>query len=314
MSGAAVLTRLGSTLAVLLAALLLLFTLTLVLPGNPATAMLGPRATPEAIAEITHRMGLDQPVPVRLWRFVTLLASGEFGTDIVSGRPIRAMVLEVLPFTLALAASAIALALLFGIPSGLYAARRPGGGADQALALISIGFVAIPNFVVAIGLLLLFSLVLKLLPVEGAGAPGDPLDQLRHLVLPALAVGLGWIGYVGRLIRASMIEVLALPSIRTARAYGIGEGTILFRLALRNAAIPTLATLGVGFGQLLGGAVFAEIIFARPGLGSLIFQAIEARNYPVVQAGVFVAVLLFVAVNLLVDALFLWLDPRLVRG
>lgn len=291
--------------------MLLLFGLTLAIPGDPATAMLGPRATPEAIAEITAQMGLDQPVPVRLWRFFALLLGGDFGTDLVSGRPIGTMIAEVLPFTLSLAGASIALALALGIPAGLYAAARPGSAADRLLALGSVAFVAVPNFVIAIGLLLLFSLVLHWLPVEGAGDPGDPGDQLRHLVLPALAIGIGWIGYVARLIRASLIDVLSQPYICTARAFGIGETRILCRLALRNAAIPTLAALGVGFGRLLGGAVFAEIIFARPGLGSLIFNAIEARNYPVVQAGVFVTVLLFVATNLVVDALFLWLDPRL---
>jgi peptide/nickel transport system permease protein len=307
----AVLPHIASTLAVLAAAMLLLFALTLAIPGDPATALLGPRATPAAIAAITAEMGLDRPVPVRLWRFMIVLARGQFGTDIVSGRPIGSMIAEVLPFTLALAGAAIALALALGVPAGIYAAARPGGLADRVLALGSVALVAVPNFVVALALLLLFSLVLHVLPVEGAGAPGDPLDQLRHLVLPTLAVGLGWIGYVARLVRASLIEVLAQPYIRTARAFGIGRARILWVLALRNAAIPSLAAIGVGFGRLLGGAVFAEIIFARPGLGSLIFDAIEARNYPVVQAGVFVAILLFVAANLAVDALFLWLDPRL---
>ncbi|MGB8843126.1 MAG: ABC transporter permease [Aliidongia sp.] len=303
--------RLAAILAVAVGAMTLLFLLTLVIPGDPAVAMLGPRATPEAIAEITRQMGLDQPVPLRLWRFFALLATGDFGRDIVSGRPIGAMILEVLPFTLALAGSAIGLALLLGVPAGIQAAMHPGSRIDRLLTLCSVAFVAVPNFVIAIGLLMLFSLTLRWLPVQGAGEPDDLGDQIRHLVLPTLAVGLGWIGYLARLVRAALLDTLHQPYIRTARAFGIGEYRIVAKLALRNAAIPTLAALGVGFGRLLGGAVFAEIIFARPGLGTLIFNAIQARNYPVVQAGVFVTVLLFVAANLLVDALFLWLDPRL---
>src|SRR5580658_50037 len=303
--------RLAATLAVLVAAMALLFALTLAIPGDPAAAMLGPRATPEATASITRQMGLDQPVPIRLWRFAGLLATGDFGTDIVSGRPIRDMVFEVLPFTLALAGTAIGLALALGFPAGIHAATHPGRISDRLLALVSVAFVAVPNFVVAIGLLLVFSLRLRWLPVQGAGETDDLLDQVRHLALPALAIGLGWIGYIARLVRSSLLEVLGQPYIRTARAFGIGGFRLTWKLALRNAAIPTLAALGVGFGRLLGGAVFAEIIFARPGLGTLIFQAIRARNYPVVQAGVFVTVLLFVATNLVVDALFLWLDPRL---
>jgi peptide/nickel transport system permease protein len=307
----AILSRLAGTLAVAVAAMALLFLLTLAIPGDPAAAMLGPRATPEAVAEITRQMGLDQPVSLRLWRFFALLVTGDFGRDIVSGRPIGAMIVEVLPFTLALAGAAIGLALILGVPAGIQAALHPGSRLDRLLAVFSVAFVAVPNFVIAIGLLMLFSLTLHWLPVQGAGEPGDFIDQLRHLVLPTLAVGLGWIGYLARLVRAALLDVLRQPYIRTARAFGIGEVKIAAKLALRNAAIPTLAALGVGFGRLLGGAVFAEIIFARPGLGTLIFSAIQARNYPVVQAGVFVTVLLFVAANLLVDALFLWLDPRL---
>jgi peptide/nickel transport system permease protein len=309
----AILDRVGSTLLVLVAAMLLLFALTLIIPGSPAEAILGPRATPDAIAAITRQMGLDRPIWERLLRFFTLLLSGEFGTDIISGRPIGTMILDVLPFTIALTAAVILLALLLGVPAGIYAARRPDGIGDRLLALGSVSFVALPNFVVAIGLLMVFSLWLDWLPVDGAGLPGDPGDELLHLVLPALAVALGWIGYIARLVRSAMLEVLGQPYMRTARAFGIGPGRLVYFYALRNAAIPVLAVLGVGIGQLLGGAVFAEIIFARPGMGSLIFNAINDRNYPVVQASVFVIVLLFVATNLAVDALFLWLDPRL-RG
>ncbi len=306
--------RLGSTVIVLVAAMALLFALTLIIPGNPAEAILGPRATPEAIAAITRQMGLDRPVWERLLRFFTLLLTGDFGTDLISGRPIGTMILEVLPFTLALTAAAILLALVVGVPAGIRSALRPGGVSDQLIAFVSVGFVALPNFVVAIGLLILFSLWLDWLPVDGAGLPGDLGDELKHLVLPALAVALGWVGYLARLVRSAMLEVLGEPYIRTARAFGLSPGRLIYRHALRNAILPVLAVLGVGVGQLLGGAVFAEIIFARPGMGSLIFNAINNRDYPVVQAGVFVIVLLFVASNLAVDALFLWLDPRLRRG
>jgi len=305
--------RLGQTVAVLVAAMALLFALTLIIPGNPAEAILGPRATPESIVAITRQLGLDQPVWERLWRFFALLLTGDFGTDIVSGRPIAVMIGEVLPFTLALTLASILLALLLGVPAGVRAALRPGGTEDRLLALVSVGFVALPNFVVAIGLLIIFSLWLDWLPVDGAGLPGDLGDELLHLILPSLAVALGWIGYIARLVRSAMLEVLGQPYIRTARAFGLRQGRLIYLHALRNAALPVLAVLGVGIGQLLGGAVFAEIIFARPGMGSLIFNAINARNYPVVQASVFVIVLLFVATNLMIDALFLWLDPRLRR-
>jgi peptide/nickel transport system permease protein len=307
----AIAARLVMTIAVLVAAMTLLFALTLLIPGSPAEALLGPRATPETIAAITRQMGLDRPLWERLWRFFGLLLTGDFGTDIVSGRPIRAMILDVLPFTVVLTFSAIGLALVLGVPAGIHAATHPGRFSDRLLAIGSVAFIALPNFVVAIALLVGFSLWLHWLPVQGAGTPGEVGDQLLHLVLPSLAIALGWIGYIARLVRSSMLEVLGQPFIRTARAFGLGEGRVIYKHALKNAAIPTLAVLGVGVGQLLGGAVFAEIIFARPGLGTLIFDAINARNYPIVQASVFVIVLLFVVTNLFVDALFLLLDPRL---
>jgi peptide/nickel transport system permease protein len=148
--------------------------------------------------------------------------------------------------------------------------------------------------------------------VLGTGS-GAPLDRLARLVLPALSLALGWIGYIARLVRSSLLEVLGEAFIRTSRAYGISERKIVLKYALKNAAIPTVAVLGLGVGRLLGGAIFAEIIFARPGLGTLIFNAINTRNYPVVQAGVLVIVLLFVLTNLLVDLSYSWLDPRIAR-
>jgi peptide/nickel transport system permease protein len=303
--------RLGTTAAVLVVAMVLLFTLTLLMPGNPAEVMLGPRASPETIAAFAREMGLDLPVHQRLLRFFEALLSGDFGTDIVSGRPIRRMILEVLPFTVVLTFSAIGLAVLLGVPAGVLAAIRPNSIADRLLGIASVSVIALPSFVVAIALLLIFSLWLHWLPVQGAGTSGDLADEAVHLILPAFAIALGWVGYVARLVRSSLLEVLGQAYIRTARAFGVAERRVVFGYALKNAAIPTVAVLGVGVGRLLGGAVFAEIIFARPGMGTLIVDAINARNYPVVQASVFVIVLLFVLTNLLVDVLFVWLDPRL---
>jgi peptide/nickel transport system permease protein len=274
-------------------------------PGNPAQVLLGPRATPEAIAQFTAAMGLDQPLPVRLGAFLAHVLRGDLGTDVVSGRPVAAMVLEVLPATLALAVTAIGLALALGVPLGCYAATHPGGVADRVLAVVSVSMIAVPSFVVAVVLLVVFSVWLGWLPVTGgAGGPAG-------LVLPAVSLALGWVGFIARLLRASLLEVLGADHMRTLRAYGVPGWRAVGRFALRLAAIPVLAVLGLGIGRLLGGAVLVEIVFARPGLGTLVFDAIGNRDYPVVQGSVLVVVGLFALANLAVDLVLAWLDPRL---
>lgn len=303
--------RLVGTALVLLGAVALLFALTLFISGNPAQVLLGPRATPQAIEAFTAAMGLDRPVAERFVIFVWNVLRGDLGTDVVSGRPILTLVLEVLPYTLTLTAAAMGLAVLVGVPAGCAAAVRPGGWVDRATALVGIGFIAIPNFVVAILLLLVFSIWLQWLPVLGVAREGGLWDQAVRLVLPAVSLALGWVGYIARLLRASLLDVLGEPHIRTLRAYGVAERTVVYKYALKPAAIPTVAVLGVGIGQMLGGAIFAEIVFARPGIGTLAFDAINSRNYPVVQACVLVVVALFTLTNLAVDLIYAWLDPRI---
>ncbi len=305
--------RLLTTLLIVAGAVALLFSLTLLVPGNPAEVLLGPRASAASIAALEHRMGLDLPYYEQLGRFFGQVLRGDLGADAISGRPILTMVMEVLPFTLTLTFSAIGLAMLIGVPLGCYAATHPNSRGDRLAAVLSVSFIAMPNFVVAIYLLLIFSIWLDWLPVLGVGEPGDVLDQLTRLILPAVSLALGWIGYIARLMRSSLLEVLGEPFIRTSRAYGISDTKIVYKYALKNACIPTVAILGLGIGRLLGGAIFAEIIFARPGVGKLIFDAISTRNFPVVQGGVLVVVLLFVFTNLAVDLSYAWLDPR-IRG
>lgn len=303
--------RLAFAVLVLIGSITLLCCLTLIVRGDPATILLGPRATPEAVALFRQQMGLDLPIYERVFVFFVNAFQGDLGTDVISRRPVAEMVMAALPNTMLLALSAIALAMLIGIPIGCYAAVRPGSIADQVLAVLSVSLVATPSYVVAILLLYLFSVKLGWFPVLGAGDPGNPLDQLHHLVLPTIALAVGWIGYIARLVRSSLLEVLGEPFIRTARAYGQPETRVVMKYALKLACIPTVAILGVGIGELMGGAVFVEVIFNRPGLGSLVFKAIGDRNYPVVQGAILVIVLIFVIANLLVDFLYAWLDPRI---
>jgi peptide/nickel transport system permease protein len=291
-----------------------LFLLLEFVPGNLADAVLGTNATPELRAALAEKMGLDQPFYVRMGRFLLGALRGDFGDDVISGQPIVGMLMQALPFTLALAFASLATGLAFGISLGCLAATRPGSAADRALGLISIAFIAVPNFVVSIALLLIFSLSLHLLPVAGAGEPGNIGDQLLHLILPTVALSLGWIGYVARILRASLLEVLAEPHIRTMRAYGVKETRVIWRYALRPALVPLVAILGLGLGDMISGAIFAEIIFARPGLGSLISHAVSARNYPVVQAGSLVVVVFYITANAAADMVAAILDPRIAAA
>lgn len=305
--------RIVTTLLVLVCATILLFSLTLFIPGNPAEVLLGPRATPDAIQAYSHAMGLDRPLLERLVIFLGNVLRGDLGRDVISGRPVLDLVLEVFPYTLTLTLAAIGLAIVLGVPLGCYAATHPGSVPDQIGAVTSVAFIAMPNFVVAVFLVLIFSVWLHWLPVLGVGRDGGWGDAFLRLILPALSLALSWIGYIARLLRASLLEVLGEAHIRTARAYGVPERRIVYRNALKLAAIPTVAILGLGVGRLLGGAIFAEIVFARPGLGTLVYDAIAVRNYPVVQAAVLVVVAVFTITNLLTDLTYLWLDPRLGR-
>ncbi|MGG5810432.1 ABC transporter permease [Falsiroseomonas sp. CW058] len=305
--------RLVTSVLIVLGAMLLLFALTALVPGDPAATLLGPQATPEFARQFVREMGLGRPLHERLFLFFANVLRGNLGVDVLSGRPVAGMVMAVIPYTFALTFAAIGLAVLLGVPLGILAATRRGSVADNVLAFLSVSFIALPSFVVAILLLLVFSIWLDWLPVLGAGREGDLWDQAKRLVLPTVALSLGWIGFIARLVRSSMLEVMGEAYIRTARAYGIPERLVTYKYALKNACIPTLAILGMGIGRLLGGAVLVEIVFSRPGLGRLIYDAISVRNYPVVQGAVLVVVVLFVVVNLLVDLSYSAIDPRMRR-
>jgi peptide/nickel transport system permease protein len=306
--------RLVTTVLIVFGAMLLMFVLPSFVPGDPASTLLGPQATPEYAERFIHDMGLDQPMHIRLLRFFGNLLTGDLGIDVITGRSVNAMVWSVLPSTFILTFSAIGLAVLTGVPLGVFAATHRGSLMDHVLAFISVAFIAVPSFVIAIFLLLIFSIWLDWLPVLGTGRENDFWDQARRLILPMLSLSLGWVGFIARLVRTSMLEVLGENYIRTSRAYGLSERLITYKYALKNACIPTIAILGLGVGRLLGGAVLVEIVFARPGLGRLVFDAVTSRNYPVVQGAVLVVVIVFVVVNLIVDLSYSAIDPRIRRG
>jgi peptide/nickel transport system permease protein len=182
---------------------------------------------------------------------------------------------------------------------------------DRVSGIAAVSCITVPPYLAGLLLVLVFSVHFHVLPAIGSGDISDPVDYLRHLILPAVALAITWIGYLARLVRASMLEVLGANYIRTAQAFGLRERTIFYRYALKNAIIPTVAVLGVGLGTLMGGAIFVEVIFARPGLGSLIYDAVLTRNYPIVRGGVLVVAILFVLANLIADLSYRLLDPRI---
>jgi peptide/nickel transport system permease protein len=280
-------------------------------PGDPATVMLGPKATPEMKAEFSGRLGLDQPLPVQLGRFYAGLARGDLGEDPFTNREVTVIVWEQLPYTLVLVLVAIGGASLFGIPLGCFSAIRRNSLLDRLTAVMSVAFIAIPSFVVALYLLLWLAVKWRWFPAMGAGEPGNLADQAHHLVLPAIALGLGWVGYIARMVRASMLEVMEENHIRTARAFGLPERTVIVHYALRIAMLPTVTILGMGIGTMLSGALFAEIVFSRPGIGKLLYEAVLTRNYPIVMGSVLVTTGFFVLSTLASDIVNAMLDPRL---
>jgi peptide/nickel transport system permease protein len=295
-------------------AMAVLFGMIHLVPGDPITIALGPRAS-EAMRQASRaKMRRDQPLHVQFVAFAGGGLRGDLGADVFSNRSVATIVFEQLPFTLALAGAGLGWAVLIGIPLGCYSALHRGSLFDRLSGVITVGAIAVPSFVVALYSLLLFAVWLRWLPAIGAGEVGDPWDQLIHLLLPAFAIGLGWVGYLARLVRASMLEVMGENHIRTARAFGLPERLIDYRYALKIAILPTVTLLGVGVGNLLSGAVFAEIVFARPGIGKLIYDMAITRNYPVVQGAVLVTTVLFVLSALLADLLNAWLDPRVRAG
>jgi peptide/nickel transport system permease protein len=302
--------RVGLSVVIVVCALFTLFALLRLIPGDPITIALGPRATPEAIARYVEKMHLDASLIVQFLVYAKNAVLGDLGTAIFSERPVTTIVMEVLPNTLLLAAVGLGWSVLVGVPLGCIAAIRPNTPFDRITGLISVGTIAVPAFLVSIWSLLVFAIEFRILPVIGAGEDGDVIDQMVHLILPAFAVGLGWVGYLARLVRASMIEVMGENYIRAARAYGLSPSTIVYRYALRVAVLPTITLIGIGFGGLLSGAVFAEIIFQRPGAGLLIYDSVVGRNFPIVQGAVLIITVVYIAATLLADLVVAWLDPR----
>ena len=302
--------RVGLSLLILIVVMTAMYGMVFLVPGDPASLALGPRASPELKEALRERMGLDQPILTQIFLFFGNVLQGDLGTDVWSKRPVLDQILEVFPNTLILGVLALGWALTLGVLLGCTAVVWRDTAVDRMLGVLSVSVISVPSFVVAIYALIVFAVWLNWLPAIGAGEAGDFGSQARALVLPAFALGLGWVGYLARLIRASMLEVMEAPHIRTARSFGMRERDIVFRHALRVAIVPTISVLAVGFGGILSSAVFVESVFSRPGIGTLITAAVEKRNYPVVMGTVLFMTAFYLMIVTAADLLIARLDPR----
>ncbi len=295
--------RLLQSVLVLLGISFVVF-LILHLTGDPALVLLPPDASAEDIQRFRDTMGFNDPFVVQYGRFLHGALRGDFGQSIRHGEPAFGLVVERMPATFELAGAALALALMLSIPAGIVSAVRRNTAIDYVSTVVALIGQAMPTFWLGIMLILVFSVHFNLLPSSGRGS-------LDHLILPAVTLGLFTTARITRLTRSGMLDVLGQDYIRTARAKGVGHRPIVWKHALKNAAIPIVTIVGIELGTLLGGSVITETIFAWPGVGRLSVQAIYNRDYPVVQAAVFLLASTFVLVNLLVDVVYTYLDPRI---
>jgi peptide/nickel transport system permease protein len=328
-----VIRRLLLLVPILIGLSILVFAWIRALPGGPAEALLGERLTPESRAQIEEQYGLDDPLPVQYWRYVkTTVVDRDLGTSINTRRPVSDELKERFPATIELAIAAMLFAMVLGVPLGYVAAKRYGGPIDQASLVLSLLGVSIPIFFLAILLKYIFALQLGLLPTVGrisvlielehptnfyvldaiiAGDPEALWDVIKHLILPAIALGSIPLAIVARITRAATLDVQNEDYVRTARAKGLSPRVVDRRHIFRNALLPIATIIGLQTGLLLSGAVLTETVFAWPGMGTWLVEASENRNYPVLQGGILFVSLVFVFVNLLVDLSYALINPRI---
>ena len=303
--------RVGFAAITLFAVLTIVFFIVRVLPGDPALVILGDQASEQALANLRARLGLDRPLPVQYVEFLGGVVTGDWGTSLVSGRPVIGEVLKVLPATLELTFAALVLGALVGIPLGVWSAIRRNTVPDYLVRVASLLGLSFPAFVSAVLLLFAFAIELRWFPVMSSGRGETLGERLSELALPAVNLGLIMAAYITRVARSAMLEVLGQDYVRTARAKGIAFATVIRRHCLRNTMIPVVTVIGLYLGILIGNSVLTEIVFNRPGLGRLIVGALNQRDYPMLQGMMVIYTLMVVVVNLLTDLTYGLIDPRI---
>ncbi|MGH9689842.1 MAG: nickel ABC transporter permease [Candidatus Acidiferrales bacterium] len=295
--------RLLFTLPALWLILTMVFLLAHIVPGDPAQQMLGEGAQAQDLNQLRHSLGLDVPLPVQYGHYLVGILHGDLGESFRFQQPVARVVLSHYPATLELAIVALLVCVAIGIPAGMLAAERRGTAIDHAVGLFTLFGLSVPNFALGPVLILVFSVLIGWLPVSGRGG-------LSHLILPAITLGAALAAILTRMVRTSVIEELSSEYVRTTRAKGLSESAVLFHHAFRNALIPIITILGLQFGTLLAGTIVTETIFSWPGVGRLAVQAIEARDYPLLQGCILLIAVSYVIVNLLTDVVYAAVDPR----
>lgn len=326
--------RLVSLVPVLALVLVIVFSLVRLIPGDPATTLLGPGATDTQIAALRAQLNLDEPALLQFWHYLTGLAQGDLGTSLKSGEPVLSEVLLRLPATLEISVAAVLVAIVVGIPIGVLSATRANSAFDHVVRIVSLTGVSMPAFLLALLLQLVFASWLGWLPVSGrmssylfvdhvtgfalidawlSGEPGAVTSVLSHMILPVTVLAAFLAATIGRFVRAAMLETLGEDYVRTARAKGLSRREVIYNHALRTSLLPAITVVGLKFAEMLGGAILTETIFSWPGIGRFMFEAIRNRDYPVIQGTTLVFALLFMLTSLLVDVLYALLDPRVRR-
>lgn len=310
--GWAVAKRLGAALVTLLLASVLVFLAVRALPGGPALALAAENPDPTVIAQINHKYGLDQPIYVQYGQWAWLALHGDFGTSPSTGLPVSAVLLDRIPVTVELALLSLIVAVLVGVPAGVLAAARPGKVGDFVATGVALAGLSIPHFWFGILLVLGLAVGLHLLPAAGfVPILANPLGNLEHMVLPAIVLGTGFAAVIMRQTRSSMLDSLQSDYIRTARAKGLSEGSVLWLHALRNSLITVITVLGLQLGALIAGVVTVEEVFAIPGLGRLTLESVFQRDYPTLEGVVLLTAAGYIVANLLVDLTYSLSNPRI---
>lgn len=299
-----------SAIPTLLGVVTCVFLIVRLIPGDPAVLILGDNASQEQILELRQELGLDQPIHIQYARYLVQIGKGDFGVSLRTERKVIKEILNVFPYTVELTVAAILISVLIGVPIGVISAKKRNTVIDYfAMTFATVG-VSMPVFWLGILLILSLSLTLGWFPTIGGGEAGNFFSRMYHLILPATALGAGASAITARMTRTSMLEILQQDYIRTARAKGLSEFNVLAKHALRNTLIPVITVVGLNMGRLLGGGIVTEVVFARPGMGKLLIDAIYARDYPQVQGVIAFFAMMVILVNLLVDLSYSMVDPR----
>ncbi len=304
--------RLASTLVVMAIVGVFVFLLLHLSPGDPAAIIAGDNASPEQIAGIRQRLGLDDPLPVQFLRWSGAVLQGDLGISIFSNEPVMKLVGQRIEPTLSLALTTLVVAVTLAVTFGVLAAWRAGSWIDRSLMVVSVLGFSVPVFVVGYLLIYVFAIWLRWLPVQGYSPIADGVGPwIERLVLPSIALGLAYVALIARITRTAMLDVLAEDYIRTAKAKGVATRPMLLKHALKNAGVPIITVIGIGVALLIGGVVITETVFNIPGVGRLVVDAISKRDYPIIQGVILLFSGVYVVVNLMIDLTYTFLDPRI---